>query len=332
MSIGPHSLRLLEQFFSIASKKPSLNFEKVFNNPVARQAYRDGLNTFYKPRVSSPLEPISRKKFTIPGPSGKLNITQYYPKDKKIEGKVVYVGGGASVVNLGDIYDGPCSIMSEKSRCAIFRVEPRVAPEYNHEESLNDALAAIRHFSEDTKKYGVETNNLIITGNSSGANLATVAVNELYKEMSIAGQVLISPRTDATLRTTREKKYQEQQAQDTMMPISTQEFFLGLCKPSDQSLDDPHFSPLFQTFDDIENYPPTVLICGEYDALRGDTEAYYEKLREAGIDDVSLMIGEGQIHNSLILYKECPDGIDQAILAGEAIQRFCGTRQRQLVP
>lgn len=331
MSVGPNISILLQQFFSITGKKPSLNIEKVFNNPLARQVYRTGLNTFYKPRVSPPLDSISIKRFTIPGPAGKLNITQYYPKDRPIQGKVVYVGGGASVVNLGDIYDGPCSSMSEKSGCAIFRVEPRVAPEYNHEESLNDALAAIRHFSENAKKYGVDTNNLIIAGNSSGANLATVAVNELYKEMSIAGQVLISPRTDATLRTTKAAKYQEQQVQDTMMPISTQEFFLGLCKPSDQSLDDPHLSPLFQIFDDINSYPQTVLICGECDALRGDTEEYYKKLREAGID-VSLVIGEGQIHNSLILYKECPDGIDQAILAGEAFQRFCGTRQRQLAP
>ncbi|MFN7096177.1 MAG: alpha/beta hydrolase, partial [Gammaproteobacteria bacterium] len=72
-------------------------------------------------------------------------------------------------------------------------------------------------------------------------------------------------------------------------------------------------------YDDLTELPPTTIIVGEYDGLRGDREIYAKKLIASGVI-VEKIICEGQVHNSLLCRKVLEEGPDQAILAGKCLK------------
>jgi acetyl esterase/lipase len=66
---------------------------------------------------------------------------------------------------------------------------------------------------------------------------------------------------------------------------------------SDQN---PLFSPYWN--EDFTVFPPTTLLYGEFDALRNDSEAFFEKLKAANVS-VDKVILPGQSHNEIVMRK-----------------------------
>ena len=71
----------------------------------------------------------------------------------------------------------------------------------------------------------------------------------------------------------------------------------------------PLFSPYFES--DLSNLPKTTIIVGEYDGLRNDAEAYYQRVKAAG-NQVKKVLLPGQTHNTIILREAMTDGEDPA--------------------
>ena len=100
--------------------------------------------------------------------------------------------------------------------------------------------------------------------------------------------------------------------------MSDQEYYTKISMPKGIDSKDPSLSPYY---DDLGGVPPTVVIFGEYDAIRGDAEAYIQKLEDAGVKLVIHRIS-GQIHSAMILYKLLEDGPYQATIAGDALAKL----------
>lgn len=66
-------------------------------------------------------------------------------------------------------------------------------------------------------------------------------------------------------------------------------------------------SPYFAT--DFQGFPSTTILCGEYDALRNDSETYFAKLIKAGIEAKKVLL-RGQTHNTIMMRKVLSDGPD----------------------
>lgn len=62
---------------------------------------------------------------------------------------------------------------------------------------------------------------------------------------------------------------------------------------------------------DFTGLPSTTLLCGEYDALRNDTEGYFRKLTQAGVP-VEKIVLKGQTHNTVAMRSVLTDGQDPA--------------------
>ena len=78
----------------------------------------------------------------------------------------------------------------------------------------------------------------------------------------------------------------------------------------------PIFSPYYEK--DFSGLPPTTFIIGEYDGIRSDSEAYYEKVKQAG-NKVDRILLPGQTHNVMVMRKAMCDGEDPAEVVANVI-------------
>lgn len=162
----------------------------------------------------------------------------------------------------------------------------RLAPEHPAPAALEDALKAWDYLMY--LGYGAE--NVIVTGDSAGGNLALVFIQKLKEQgrKLPAGLVLLSPWTDLT---SSGESFAENRDVD---PVLNEAYIDKMVEAyaKEQDLKDPYISPLYG---DFSHFPPTFIQVGEKEILLSDSVRLEEKMRQAGVA-VELKVFEGMWH------------------------------------
>ncbi|RYY08537.1 MAG: steryl acetyl hydrolase, partial [Chitinophagaceae bacterium] len=90
---------------------------------------------------------------------------------------------------------------SKTYEAVVFAVDYRVAPEHKFPAALNDSYEAFKWISENGKRFGGNTDKMILMGNSAGANLVAVITQKAREENRLQGvklQVLNGIAADLT--------------------------------------------------------------------------------------------------------------------------------------
>lgn len=100
-----------------------------------------------------------------------------------------------NVLSSGTILEKliPSEKISTKSYCSC---RYRLGPEHQHPAQLTDAVATTLYFMKHAKDYGVNSNHILLVGDSSGGTLVAVVCQELAKignQPKIRAQILIYP-------------------------------------------------------------------------------------------------------------------------------------------
>jgi acetyl esterase len=311
-----------KKFFEELRKTPTpknpfwtLNEEKFIG-------IRDDLSAGFKSLASAPCDDvICTEEFISIGENNRLNIQIIRPKNISHPAPtLVYFPGVGFTLNL-DIHWIPCSLIAKQSDCQVIIVNCNLAPEHKFPEGPNEAFQAIISLYEKAEKFGIDKDLFAIGGDSSGGNFAALATIRLTRERAdipIKFQLLISPNVDETLETYDNTPFKEYQDQDLMVSREIICYFRDLYIPNYVDLRSPDVSPLFA---DLKDLPPTIISCAEYDGIRGDTEAYYEKLKMAG-NSVEKIIWEGLVHNSMLCREKLYDGENPALIIGNAVKKM----------
>jgi acetyl esterase len=181
-----------------------------------------------------------------------------------------------------------------------------------------EAYQSTQYLYSNAANYGIDNKRFAVAGNSSGGNFAALVANKAryFHSINLAAQFLINPRTDVSLTSGGCTDYEIFEKQDIMLSKEDSLYFRNYYLPDTMDPRSPEISPYY---DDLKGLPSTTLFAGEFDALRGDTEIYAEKLIAAGVKTKKL-IGKGQTHSTMTARKVLSDGIDPAILIGKAIR------------
>ena len=137
-----------------------------------------------------------------------LKARLYVPVNEEAQALVVYFHGGDFV--MGDLvtHEWLCRRLAFDTKMRFLAVDYRLAPEHPFPAGLNDALDAIRYVATHRSEFGDESAQLIVMGDSAGANLATVAATLLRDEnLGIVAQVLIYPTLGPELVTDSAHRY-----------------------------------------------------------------------------------------------------------------------------
>ncbi|RWL81655.1 MAG: alpha/beta hydrolase [Mesorhizobium sp.] len=193
----------------------------------------------------------------------------------RMEGKpaaiVVYYHGGGFV--LGDLasHDDICAEICAGTGFEVVSADYRLAPEYLHPASFDDALAVFDWVAATSALP------IVLCGESAGGNLAAAVAQATRRHARHAiGQVLIYPGLggDETGRSYIEH------AEAPLLTLADIEFYRRVRSAPGQSLDDPTFSPLRNR--DFSGLPPTVIVTAECDPLSSDGETYRDRIVAAG--------------------------------------------------
>ncbi len=230
---------------------------------------------------------------TLPGAAGPIAYRRYQPTTPGPHPIVVYFHGGGWVLGDLDSDDPFCRFLCDRAGAVVVSVNYRHAPEARFPAAADDAFAAVQWIGAHAAELGGIPGRLAVCGWSAGGNVAAVACR-LARDAggpAIAGQVLITPVTDADLG---RASYVENGEGYLLTTELMRWFWDHYADAADRR--DPKASPLRAA--DLSRLPPALVVTAEFDPLRDEGVAYADALSAAGVA-VERLSCRGQIHTSL---------------------------------
>ena len=245
--------------------------------------------------------PAAIEDRTIPGgPGGEISIRIVRPdRTPGVLPAVMYFHGGGWVLNDQETYDRLIREVANGAEAAVVFVNYTRSPEARYPVAVEEAYAATRWVATNGgATLGLDTGRLVVAGDSSGGNLATV-VALLAKERGgpdIACQVLFYPTVDADFDTDSYRQF----AGGPFLTREAMKWFWSHYAPDVARRAEPTASPLRAAIDQLQGLPPALIITAEFDVLRDEGEAYARRLSEAGVP-VTAVRYLGTIHAFTVL-------------------------------
>lgn len=122
------------------------------------------------------------------GPHGKDNLLDVYMKNDVNEKQptIVNIHGGAWIYGSKDIYKFYCMSLALRG-FTVVNINYRLAPENLFPSPLEDINLAMNYIEENADKYFIDTSNMILVGDSAGAQLVshyvTIFTNPNYARL-----------------------------------------------------------------------------------------------------------------------------------------------------
>lgn len=224
---------------------------------------------------------------TIPTRGGPMTARLFRPQEAD-KGLIVYVHGGGWVIGALADFDALSRNLVARSGCAVLLIDYRLAPEHKFPAGLEDVEDSIRWAAAQRQQLVEAEVPLVVAGDSAGANLATVAVRTLAKEINVSLQLLFYPVADCDTDTNSYREHAER----LFISRADMQWFFGHYAPAHQ-WSDPRISPL--RANDLDGLPPAWIAVAEYDVLHDEGVAYAQRLSAAGVP-VQLRVYEGMGH------------------------------------
>lgn len=232
----------------------------------------------------------------------------YRPRERSGCGALLYIRGGGFVVGSLDTHDTVVAELADKSGLVSIALNFRLAPEHPFPSAVEDCYGAVAAVIAASDQLGIDPNQIVIAGDSSGANMAVV-VCLMCRDRggpSLRGQALISPVLDFT-------RWRQGGADAPLLTGGEMEYYTRCYAPDTATVAHPYVSPLVSG--EFHGLPPAYIMAAEMDPLRADGLEYAERLREHGTD-VELVVEPGLVHSAVRARGLSPQVAD-------AWERFC---------
>lgn len=199
---------------------------------------------------------------------------------------ILHCHGGGYATGSSTYARNLTSKLADVANMDVLCFDYRLAPEHHYPAALEDALKAWNYLL--LQGYGAE--NIIITGDSAGGNLALALTLTLMKEKRSlpAGLVLMSPWTDMTATG---ESYRTKADLDPILDMEYMDIIVS-AYAGEHDLKNPLISPVFGEF---EGFPPTYIQVGENEILLSDSLELSRVMEEAEVP-VKLDVFEGMWH------------------------------------
>jgi acetyl esterase len=216
--------------------------------------------------LAGPPPPLARvEDMALPGT---VRARQYWPALDSALPLAVYFHGGRFFSGDLESHDTVCRILALSAGCRILAVDYRLAPEHRFPAAARDASAAVEWAIGQEVPIGV-------AGDSAGANLAAGAALA-HRSPALRCQLLIYPMIDATCGSPSFDEFADGYGPGAGdMRRGWSEYL-----PEGTDPRDPLASPFFEA--DLRGGPPAFVLTAEYDTLRGEGEAYAQRLLDSG--------------------------------------------------
>lgn len=235
-------------------------------------------------------KPFGRELF-LDTEVGKVRVLAYGLEDATILPLYVNIHGSGFTMGHAEMDDRFMPGIAAKAGVKIVSIDYSLAPEAMFPVALNECYAVVKYAKEHAAELGIDPENLAIGGQSAGGNLsaAVCLLQAERKEFVLKALVLDYPPLDI-----HTDPYLKPQPKKALRP--------GMCRLFDaayagdrEAARNPLISPYYATLDRLRSFPPTLVITAGRDSLAAETEAFKDKLIEAGVE-VAFRRFEGARH------------------------------------
>lgn len=201
---------------------------------------------------------------------------------------IFHIHGGAFFLGSLKTHRAFLTQIAARTQMQVLHVDYPLSPEHQHPEAI-DALFDIYTTLLD---QGVQSKDIILSGDSCGANLALALALRIQQEKlpQVSGLILLSPFLDLTL-TSESLRYNAQH--DALLSIETLETGIDYYVPKNMDKSEPTISPLFA---DLTGLPPILVQVGSKEILLDDAQRFKERAEQANVK-VHFKIYTGMWHN-----------------------------------
>jgi acetyl esterase len=230
--------------------------------------------------VGGPLAPVP---IVVDLEADHVPVRLYNPRGGRGTPVTLFLHGGGWVGGSLVTHDAACRRLANRSGCAVFAVDYRLAPEHPWPAQIEDAVHALAWLRDHGDECGLDVSRMAVAGDSAGGTLAAILARRARDANApFAFQALIYPPVEPFSpppdgpdpRTGVEHGLS---VGEMAWAWST---WLDGADPNNQDV-----SPIRAK--DLSGLPPTLIVTAEYDVLRAGAEAYGAALLAAGVPVVT---------------------------------------------
>ena len=204
---------------------------------------------------------------------------------------LLFLHGGGFVFNAAPHHFALARKFTRELQVKTVFVDYRLAPKYKFPTAPNDCMSAYRWVLSHTEELDIDTENILVCGDSAGGNLAAalcLMARDIGLPMS-KGQMLLYPFVDRRMNTESCRLY-------TDTPMCNTEDMRKYLKMYVKGLDTaqiPYLSPMEAP--SLSGLPPAYVEVAQYDCLHDEGVTYAKALEQGGVP-VELHEIEGAMH------------------------------------
>lgn len=279
-----------------------------FDSATKQNYMREKMSAYFHPVEGQP-SPVAKfevpdgwhyEKFQVNG----VNVECLENPAAKTNRVVLQLHGGGYVLPLGDGHRNLGVIQGTLADAAqVYLVDYRIAPQNVYPAALEDAVKVY----QEILRRGVNPQNIIVTGDSAGGNLA-LALSLYLKENKIAQPkmlILISPwaamNTDFPSRKfNNHHDWTLGEGTPLNDPVANPAYAKGY------NVKDPRLSPLYAN---LKNLPPMLIQVGGYEIFLDEGLELAKKAADCDVK-VTLTVYPEMPHDFALLFGELQEGVD----------------------
>lgn len=263
--------------------------------------------------------PITRKSKKIIEENITFHI--FSPKKYKTNKIIIYLHGGGWTIGSVKHYSFTLANLANELKRHIVTFDYPLAPEHPFPEGLKYCYQGVKTIFKNAKKYKIDSSDIIIMGDSAGANLATSICLKAKstKDFKIKKEILLYPLVQTNFKDNKKCKSIEQNGYQYFLTKKMIEDYLELYLGKEENYKNIYASPLNAKW--LFNMPETLIITADLDPLRDEGYLYAKKLRRY-FNKVTYYNMKDVIHgffNNFLYFKENHHAI-------KIIKRFVGDK------
>lgn len=250
-----------------------LTLDKVREQAVGKKLSEEELNLF-----SAGFE----EERMIPTRHGETHIYYYVPKEKREKYPVlVNLHGGGFVKGHRDQDVVFCRNMAQNAGYVVVDVDYRTAPEYRYPYALQECYDVTKYVAEHPQEFLADPSAIVLIGHSAGANFVC-GVQFMAQESGAFQpvQLILDYPPLSFVNRPEDSRY----AYAPYIRISVaqsrkyREWYIDKSQIRDITA-----SPLLATQEELESFPPVLMILAEEDSLSQEGVEFAAKLIDAGV-------------------------------------------------
>lgn len=258
---------------------------------------------------------VTVREHRVQGRTDVLRARSYEPGVLTGDGLIVYIRGGGFVVGSLDTHHSVAAEFAHQTGLRTVALDFRPSPEHPFPAALEDCYELLCALDSGVLDVGgFDRDQVVIAGDSSGANMAVVVamMSRDRRGPRLRGMALVSPVLDFT-------RWRHGGDDAPLLTGGEMEYYTACYCPQIEQAADVYVSPLLGG--DFSGLPAAYVMGAELDSLRVDGEELTDRLREQGIA-VTHVVEPGLVHSALRARAYSPAVADAWVKFCEAVREL----------